>query len=119
MLTVSEKNTLKAIINKCGQKQTCLASKQDILCRMPPRSGVSEKKLDKIIEGLEVDGYIDVILSDRHGEIVYCITLLARAKGYKRESVQSVRYVVYRVVLAVVSAFITFAVGRVLLRIIT
>ncbi len=114
MLTKHERVVLKAVIDGCGEKSSCLVSPSNLLCRIPHGAGISEKRLSEILNCLEYDGYLSVILSDRHGEIVYCITLQQRGKGYKRESLQEKRYVASRVLLAVASAFITFTIGRLL-----
>ena len=114
MLSFSEKTVLKAVLVKCGERDSCLASSADILCRVPRHSEISEARLNDILKCLEYDGYVDVVMSDRYGEMVYCITLKDRGKGYKRESVQSRRYVIYRVFLAIISALITFIIGRLL-----
>ncbi|MBQ9709536.1 MAG: hypothetical protein IJV67_02820 [Clostridia bacterium] len=117
MLSPSEKTVLKAVLSKCGERSKCLATAADILCRVPRHSEISESRLNDILKCLEYDGYVDVVMSDRHGEMVYCISLKERGKGYKRESVQSRRYVLYRFFLAILSAFITFAIGRLLFAI--
>ncbi|MBQ7164416.1 MAG: hypothetical protein IJR61_03715 [Clostridia bacterium] len=114
MLSKTERAVLNAVLIKCGERYNCLASPTDLLCRLPPKSGVSEKRLSEILECLEYDGYISVILSDRHGQTVYCIELLARGKGYRRETSQSRRALAFRLFLSVLSAFLTFAVGRAL-----
>ena len=118
MLSISEKLVLKAIITKCGKKDSCLASDADILCHIPQRAGISEKRLADIINCLEYDGYIDVVISDRHGEMVYCITVSQKGKGIRRESVQSKRYFLYRIFLAAASAAITFLIGKLLYAVI-
>ena len=114
MLSIKEKLVLKAVLTSCGDRQTCLLSPADLLCRLPHNAGISEKRLNEILKCLELDGYVDVVLSDRYGEIVYCITLTSKARAFGRESVQNKRYITYRIIIAVFSAVITFFVGRLL-----
>lgn len=114
MLTANEKSVLSAVLKKCGERSSCLFSVKEYLASLPAKRGITEGRLREILDCLAFDGYIDVVLTDRHGETVYCITLLKRGKGYKRESVQSKREIIYRAIIAIASAVITFAVGRLL-----
>ena len=114
MLTKNEKSALKAVFSICGEKSSCLASPADLLVRFPPKSCVSEKRLSEILACLEYDGYIRVVLSDRHGETVYCIELLPRGKGYGRETAQSRRTLAVRLIISIASAVLTFVTGRIL-----
>ena len=112
MLSGSEKRVLYAVIERCGKKNSCLAAPADLIEKLPPRLKISEKRLSEMLACLEYDGYIEVILSDRHGEIVYCISLLARGRGFGRERSQEKRYIIYRAIIAAASAVVTFALGR-------
>ena len=114
MLSGGEKKVLAAGIERCGKKNSCLAAPVDIIGKLPPRLKINEERLSEMLSCLEYDGYIEVILSDRHGEIVYCISLLARGRGFGRERSQEKRYVVYRIIIAVASAAVTFVFGRLL-----
>lgn len=109
---------MRSILDKCGGRTGCLASPKELIGALPIKAAVDEQRLGEIIECLDYDGYIDVVLSDRHGEKVYCITLKARGKGFGREAVQSKRYLAFRIAIAVGSALITYAVGKILYMII-
>ncbi len=115
MLTPKERAVLLSVLDRCGDKSSCLVPPASLL---PKRGTITADRLNDILKALEYDGYIDVILSDRHGETVYCITLLAKAKGFRRERIQSERYLAGRILVAIISALITFAVGRLLYLII-
>ena len=113
MLSRNEKFVLNSILEKCGEKSSCIVPAEDISSELFLKRSTKEK-VNEILKCLEYDGYIDVILSDRHGQSVLCITLLKRGKGYKRETVQSKRYTAYKVTMAILCALITFIVGRLL-----
>lgn len=114
MLTPLEKTVLRCVIKRCGERSTCLLSLSECNGLQTKGKRITQKKLGDVLDCLAFDGYVDVVLSDRRGERVYCITLLKRGKGYQRERVQSKREIVYRIIIAVASAVVTFSVGKLL-----
>ena len=114
MLSGYEKSVLNAILLKCGEKASCILSPLELLSLIPQKNRSGLSHLNDILKCLEYDEYIDVVLSDKRGQSVYCITLLKRGKGYKRERIQSKRYAIYRIILAAVCALITFVIGKIL-----
>ena len=85
MLTKNEDKIMFAVYSACKEKSCALLSPDDILTMAGVRGVVSYDALDKILEALEYDDYFDLILSDRRGEKVYCITLHEKGQGYKRQ----------------------------------
>ena len=113
MLSLKEKNILKKISDKCGEKKSCLIYREELVA---PAGGVTIglKEVDGLVSSLSLDGYIDAVITFRKGERAYCIALTDKGRGFKREQTNSRRYVAFRLAIAAVSAAVTFLVGRLL-----
>lgn len=108
MLTKNEDKIMSAIYSAANGKQSCLLTPDDILSISGARGEVNYKTLDGILEALELDDYFDMIISDRKGEKVYCITLHAKGLGYKRRKTIIKRNLSYKLAVTVVFALLSF-----------
>ncbi len=118
MLSSKEREVLKKISVACGDKRSCLMYREE-LSKRGSFSSIKLKEVDGLISSLAQDGYIDAAVTVRCGEKAYCIILTEKGRSYKRERVNSRRYLYYRLLLAVISAIVTFLVGRLLYLIVS
>ena len=116
MLTRMENKVMSVLYKECSKKQSILISPIDLL-KIIGTSNLSISKLDKIIKDLSTDGYFDLIYSDRRGEMVYCISLLEKGKGYLRNESVAKRNLVARFMLTIGFAILSFLVGIILRKI--
>ena len=65
---------MSAVYELCDGTDCCLISRADILSLMPKKAEFSSESLDDILFSLHVDGYFDLITSERKGERMYVIT---------------------------------------------
>ncbi len=119
MLTKNEDKIMFAVYSACKEKSCALLSPDDILTMAGVRGVVSYDALDKILEALEYDDYFDLILSDRRGEKVYCITLHEKGQGYKRQKTIVKRNLEFKLAIAVGGALVSFVIGLILKAIFT
>lgn len=112
MLSKKEDGVMQIIYAEGIKKKSFLISPLDI--KSMSKNPLSEKEIDKILSDLKKDGYFDFIYSDRHGEKVYCITLSEHGKGYARDKMVMKRNLVYRLILTVGFAIISFIIGIIL-----
>ena len=108
MLTKNEDKIMHAIFSLMNGKQSCLITPDDILSIAGVRGEVNYKMLDGILQSLEFDDYFDMIISDRKGEKVYCITLHGKGQGYVRQKTIIKRNLSYKLVITVIFALISF-----------
>ena len=101
----------------CSEKGNCLVSPKEILKILPAREKCTEEKLEKILRALELDGYFELLTTDRKGEKMYVISLRANGFAYKRESAKQKRDICFKLFWAAVSAVIAFLVGAFLRRV--
>ena len=91
-----------------------LVTPYEIIALLPPKGDWDEEKLERILRALELDGYFELIPSDRKGEKMYVIHLQAAGLAYKRSDYQRKRSIYFKIALAVGSAVITFVIGLIL-----
>jgi len=106
-----EKAVMLLLYDRCANKESVLISPNQIIISLLPKYQLSIKELDKIINNLILDGYIDVINSDNKGNPIYCVSLKMKGIAFKRELVNQTknnRYLLVRtIILAVVSVIVT------------
>lgn len=111
MLNSLEKDVMFLLHDKCANKESVLISPNQIIISLLPKHQLSVKELDKVINNLILDGYIDVINSDNKGNTIYCVSLKMKGIAFKRDLVnqkKNNRYLLIRtIILAVISVTVT------------
>ena len=113
MLSTLESKIMFAIYNSAKDKPSILITPLDLI-KICGQDKLSISILDKIIEELSMDGYFDLVYSDRHGETVYCISLTEKGKAFNRTVKINKRNLLFRLFITVVFAFISFIIGLIL-----
>ena len=116
MLSRLENKVLTSLIKVCNQKGAILISPIDLL-KIVGVENLTLSQLEKIIEDLRLDGYFDLVYSDRRGEKVFCITLYEKGKGYIRSESIEKRNLIKRLTLTIGFAILSFLVGIILKKI--
>ena len=113
MLNKTESKVMGLLFNQCKDKNGVLISPTDII-RIVNIADLNKNKLDKIINDLASDGYIDLVYSERHGENIYCITLTEKGRSISREKMVRRRYILFRIGLTCGLAVVSFLIGLLL-----
>ena len=113
MLSKTENKIMLALCNECKDKSTILITPADLI-KISGVEALSQTKLELIVKDLCADGYFDLIYSDRHGETVYCVTIKEKGKGYTRGLKVMKRNLIFRLVLTISFALLSFVVGLIL-----
>lgn len=113
-LNKKEDEVMNAVFTLANGKERVLVSPYEIIALLPPKAQYDEEKLERILRALELDGYFELIPSDRKGEKMYVIHLQAAGLAYKRSDYQRRRGIYFKIALAVGSAVITFVIGLIL-----
>lgn len=116
MLSNKERKVLGGILDQLQEKNSLLISPSDLL-KVVNVENLSLSQLDKIVEALKMDGYFDLVYSDRHGEKIYCIVLAEKGKGYDRSVKVLKRTLIFKVGVTVCLAVLSFLIGLVLKKI--
>lgn len=113
MLTKSENKVMNTIYEECKDKRALLISPKDLI-NMTGDKTLTLSALEKVVLDLHADGYFDVVYSDRHGERVFCLSLTEKGKGYKRNVKLLKRNLIFRLMLTVGFALVSFLIGVIL-----
>lgn len=114
MLSKSENEVMSAIYNLCDGTEGCLVSPTEIKSVMVRSIRIGDEELDSILNALRVDGYFDLIYSERKGEKMYVINLKESGFAWKRTAKQRQREVSFKIFLAFLGALATFVFGIIL-----
>lgn len=116
MLSRKENHVMKAVFSKGSGKSSLLITPTDLI-NIVGKDKVKKSELDKIIVDLSRDGYFDLVYSDRRGETVYCLTLTKKGKGFNRDRINFKRNLIFRLLLTVGLAVVSFIIGLILKKI--
>lgn len=105
---------MSAIYSLCDGTEGCLVSPMEIKSVISHNKNLNDEELDSILNALKVDGYFDLIYSERKGEKMYVINLRESGFAWKRTSKQRQRDVSFRIFLAFLGALATFIFGLIL-----
>ena len=113
-LSRREDAVMNAVLVLSAGRERLIAAPYDILALLPPKLKFDEEKLERVLRDLGLDGYFELIFSDRKGERVYVLHLSSRGLNYKRQDRQLRRSVWFRWGVAAIGAVITALIGMLL-----
>lgn len=85
MLTFKEKYVMEYVYQKCQGKKSCLISPREIISFVADKYVISTEELEKIMNNLNYDNYIELFKSDKKGNPVFCVSLKLKGEGFHRE----------------------------------
>lgn len=114
MLSKNENEVMSAVYSLCDGTESCLVSPMEIKSVMSRSKRLNDEELDSILNALRVDGYFDLIYSERKGEKMYVINLRESGFAWKRTAKQKQRDISYKIFMAFIGALATFIFGLIL-----
>ena len=114
MLSKKEKMILQYILNQSGNKDTCLLLPIDIEHAVEPKYRINQIEAQALLDGLVQENYINLVNSDKNGELIYCISILPKGKSFHREQHNVKKSWINAVVRTVLLAILSFVVGVIL-----
>ena len=114
MLSRKENVVMTAVFELCDGSECCLISRSDILALLPKRASLTADALDDTMYALHLDGYFDMVTSERKGERMYVITLKENGFAFRRTRLQKRRDITFKIALAFIGAVATFIFGLIL-----
>lgn len=111
-LTKKEKALMVVVYEEAMKNNgACLLSPTQIFQELPLSLEFRAGELEPILKVLELDDYFDVTTTDKKGELIYCVNLHQKGLAFAREEVSFRRSLRFRLLLALLCALITGAVG--------
>lgn len=114
MISKKEKVLMKYIFKKCEGKESILISPEELENQLKPKYEVTRKELEQLIDGLVLDRYITMILSDKKGKPIYCISLDKKGESFERDLETERKTLIKLVVRTILLAVLSTAVGIIL-----
>ncbi len=109
-----ENEVMNAVYELSGGKERFLLSPCELGAALPSREKFDEAAIGRLLRSLALDGYFDVIESERKGEPVYVIQMREAGLSYRRQNAQRKRSILFRFAIAALGAVVTFLVGLLL-----
>ncbi len=113
-LNKKEDEVMNAVFTLADGKEQILVSPYEIIALLPPKADYDTEKLEGVLRALELDGYFELISSDRKGEPMYVIHLKAAGLAYKRSDIQRKRGLYIKLGITAATAVLSFAIGMIL-----
>ena len=114
MLNRKEKKVMQFLFENCNGKTSALIEPDDILNFLQPQYDVNNIELEQILSALVLENYIDVVNSDKNGNLIYCISLKTKGEGYMREKENRKKQIYTVLFRTVILACISFTVTLIL-----
>ena len=105
---------MQYILKESGNKDTCLLSPLDIEHAWAPKYNINQIEAQALLEGLVQENYINLVNSDKNGELIYCISILPKGKSFHREEHNVKKSWVNAVIRTLLLAILSFAVSMIL-----
>lgn len=113
-LNKKEDEVMNAVFTLANGKESFLVSPFEIIALLPPKASYDEEKLEGVLRALELDGYFELIFSDRKGEKTYVIHMKPAGLAYKRSDYQRKRGLYIKLGVTAAGAVLSFAIGMIL-----
>ena len=112
-----ENEVMEAVFALSNGKERFLVSPFEILSLLPPKADYDEEKLERVLHGLELDGYFDLISSERKGERVFVVHMREAGLSYRRSGAKRKRSFIFRLAVTVLCGLLSAAAGIILKKI--
>ncbi len=117
MLSKTETEVMSRVYSLCHEKGVCLISPTELIAMLPERKSYTEEGVEHILSELALDGYFELLSSERKGEKMYVISMRESGYAFKRGFQQMRRDAAVKIFWAITSAVVAFLVGVLLKRI--
>ncbi len=105
---------MQYILKESGNRDTCLLQPIDIEYACAPRYNINQIEAQALLDGLVQENYINLVNSDKNGELIYCISILPKGKSFYREEHNIKKSWGNAVVRTILLAILSFIVGVIL-----
>ena len=115
MINRTQKAIMSAIYKHAADKGgTCLLRPVELLSAIPYSVRFKREDLPAYLKSLQTDDYFELIETDKKGDMYYCFTLHQNGYAVIRQIKNERRQVIFKIVLTVCGALLSFAIGLIL-----
>ena len=112
-LNKRENAVMGAVFRLSGGKERFLVSLYEIIAILPPRASYGEEQVERTLRALELDGYFELIESDRKGERVFVVHMKEAGLSYRRNDSLMRRRLVFKLLVTLACGVLSALVGNV------
>ncbi len=113
-LSKRENAVMGAVFTLSQGKERFLVSPYELLAVLPGREKFDEENLERVLHALELDGYFEMVFSDRKGEKTYCIQMREAGLAFRRQDIRRKRDAAVRLLFAAAGGLLSAVVGLLL-----
>lgn len=113
-MTNKEKKVMDYIFVKSKNKESVLISPDELRNIFMEKTEIENSDIDEMVSNLVLDHYITMILSDKKGKPIYCISLDKKGESWERDKENKKKETIKLVTRTVLLAILSFAVGLLL-----
>lgn len=110
-LNKRENAVMGAVFRLSGGKERFLVSLYEIIAILPPRASYGEEQVEITLRALELDGYFELIESDRKGERVFVVHMKEAGRCYRRNDSLLRRRLVFKLLVTLACGVLSALVG--------
>ena len=110
-LSKRENAVMSAVFQLSEGKERFLVAPYELLALLPPRQNFNEEKLYRTLRSLELDGYFELIESDRKGEPVFVVHMREAGRSFRRSDALRKRRIYYKIAVTLLCGALSALVG--------
>ena len=114
MLSRKEKQVMRYIYDKANKKDSVLISPDELSNALMPTFDVGAVEIDEIVNNLVLENYITMVMSDKKGKPIYCISLDKKGESFLRDAEDAKKRTWILIGRTIALAVLSFVVGLVL-----
>ena len=110
-LSKRENAVMSAVFQLSEGKERFLDAPYELLALLPPRQNFNEEKLNRTLRSLELDGYFELIESDRKGERGFVVHMREAGRSFRRSDALRKRRMYYKIAVTLLCGVLSALVG--------
>lgn len=110
-LSKRENAVMSAVFQLSEGKERFLVAPYELLALLSPRLNFNDEKLSRTLRSLELDGYFELIESDRKGERVFVVHMKEAGRCFRRNDALRRRKIVYKIAVTLLCGALSALVG--------
>lgn len=114
MLNNKEKLVMTYIFNKCEGRESVLITPEELLNFANSKYDLTIADINEIVDALVLESMITMILSDKKGKPIFCISLEKKGESFLRDLANNKKKITMLIIRTVLLAVLSFVVGLIL-----
>lgn len=113
-LTRRETEVMRAVYTLSAGKERFLVTLYELLNVLPKRGKYDEERLERALAALALDGYFELIPTERKGEKTYVVHMREGGLAFRRSDIRRRRGLRFRLFVTVICGVLSALIGVVL-----